>query len=314
MNTGKTNSFTRRAVSALALTALWAGSGRVSASEGEEAFSEVRRDVAYSAASERTALDLYYPIEATAAPKATHIYIHGGGWVNGSKSLGNGFSRKVFEGLSEAGFLGVSVGYRLVDEDKGLFIKDCATDCFDALRYLKLHHEELGIDLDRVYIWGSSAGAHLALLGANAPNATFPGLLASDIPSMDAVIAVYPPTDMPAYEDISVLKNGKLRDLSQRIGASSEEDPVVYSVISPLAHLTQDDPPALLIHGTNDLTVNIEHSYRYLAKSRSLEVPCELVEVPGGGHGGKLFAEGRRPSQDEVVSRMLRFLIAHAED
>ncbi|WP_269526005.1 alpha/beta hydrolase [Coraliomargarita parva] len=276
------------------------------------AYGKISKDIPYKDTSERNVLDVYYPASGE-GPRPTHIYLHGGGWTGGGKGVG-GKMKAVFDPLAEAGFIGISVEYRLVKKGSGPYMRTCVVDCMDAIRYIFTHAEELGVDTDNIFVWGGSAGGHLSLLCATAPSGTFPG----DLPDPEggihfkAVAAWYPPTDMLLYEDISVEYNHKLRDLSQRIGRTVEDDPVAFIEISPLAHLTKKDPPVRIFHGDSDPTVNIQHSIRFDEKAEKLGVPCELITVKNANHGfGSGNGQPIEPGIDVITKGTAGFFIEH---
>lgn len=294
------------------VTLLFLSSSSPVAAEDTAPYGEIRKNIAYKDSGDLNKLDLYFPQDSQ-GPHPTHIFLHGGGWTGGSKGLAP-MQAGVFEKLAEAGFLGIAVGYRLVDEKQDRFMRTCVVDCMDAIRYVSNHAGELGVDTERVYIWGDSAGGHLALLCANAPEETFPGdiaLLGQPL-QFQSVLAWYPPTDMLDYEAISVEFNHELRDLSKRLGRKLEEDPVAFIEISPLAHLTKSDPPALLIHGDSDRIVNLEHSTRYLMKAQTLGVPVELRIIRNADHVFLPVGQPIIPGKDVILETSARYFIDHA--
>ncbi len=123
---------------------------------------KITRDVEYGKAEGRSLkLDIYQPEKPASDKLPVIVWIHGGGWRGGNKSSG---SRLV--GLVNTGeYVGVSVGYRLSGE---------ATwpaqihDCKAAIRWVRAHAKEYGIEPNRIGLWGSSAGGHLvSLLGTS---------------------------------------------------------------------------------------------------------------------------------------------------
>src|SRR6185295_6679368 len=107
---------------------------------------------------ERHKLDLYLP-ERASEPSPLIIWVHGGGWQNGSKDgcppLRSGYVRR--------GYAVASINYRL--SGHAVFPAQIE-DCKAAIRWLRAHAKEYGYDADRIGVWGASAGGHLvALLG-----------------------------------------------------------------------------------------------------------------------------------------------------
>lgn len=278
---------------------------------GDEPFRDIRRDISYREGDPSTTMDLYYPPE-TSDLYPTQIYVHGGGWQRGSKAV-RGRNEQFFARLAEEGFLGISVEYRTMQAEQDIYMRESTMDVLDAVRYVFAHASDLGVDTNRVVIWGSSAGGHLALMGAMASQN--PQLSASpeleDVPvQMKGVVAWFPPTDLVNYETISVEKNGKLRPLSDRIGCLQKDNPSVYVELSPLENLNDTFPPALIFHGDQDRIVHLEHSLRFKQKADRLGVSCTLQVVKGAGHGFKVkpgFKECQ-PDADSIVEESARFL------
>jgi acetyl esterase/lipase len=117
--------------------------------------------------SQDQTLDLYAPKEAKNAPLI--IWIHGGAFLFGSKE---GFAGEpVPLHLLFDGFAVASINYRLIPE--ALFPAQLE-DCKAAVRWLRAHADEFGIDPNRIGVWGASAGAYLAsLLGTTGETQEF---------------------------------------------------------------------------------------------------------------------------------------------
>ena len=109
-------------------------------------------------------LDIYYPKTAKEGEKLpVVIYTHGGGWAAGSRhGAANASFKTVHTALLEKGFCVVSVSYRLWKKGGSTTMRDCVIDSKDALRYLSKHSETLGIDTNRFFSFGDSAGGHIS--------------------------------------------------------------------------------------------------------------------------------------------------------
>ena len=91
------------------------------------------------------------------------VYVHGGGWEQGTHELGRD-ELDIVNPLRDYGVAVASIQYRLTDE-KSKF-PDPINDVTDAIRYLTANANELNIDKGRICLLGGSAGAHLSLLAA----------------------------------------------------------------------------------------------------------------------------------------------------
>ncbi|MDR3615035.1 MAG: alpha/beta hydrolase [Candidatus Obscuribacterales bacterium] len=118
----------------------------------------VYRDIIYaekSASREQQCFDLPVPQSTRAVPLI--VYIHGGGWVVGDKTM----NPAVW--IWKRGSAVASINYRLAPMAKFPAQLD---DCIYALKYLQSHAREYNRDPNRIGIFGISSGAHLAALAA----------------------------------------------------------------------------------------------------------------------------------------------------
>jgi len=156
-------------------------------------------------------------------------------------------------------------------------VPEAVADVRRAVRFIRLNAEKFGIDPIRIGVCGGSAGGHLSLvLGTTADDgdkkAKDPVDRTSD--RVQAVVAYFPPVDLREWV-------GKLTDRFPALGF----DPKLAESVSPLLHVSSDDPPTLLIHGDKDTLVKPDNSDRILAAFKKEKVPCDLIVMKGAGHG-----------------------------
>jgi len=108
-------------------------------------------------------VDVYYREGMENAP--LYVYFHGGGWAGGKKDIPAPRNPWLTPSFIGDGCVIASVEYRLVGTH-GSVLDDCVHDCSDAIRYFMKHANEFCIDPNRIFVGGTSAGAHLALLCA----------------------------------------------------------------------------------------------------------------------------------------------------
>ena len=90
--------------------------------------------------------------------RACFLTIHGGGWTGLDPRRQYPFAAH----FAKLGLLGISVEYRLVKPGSGTTVFDCVKDSRSAMRYVRAHAAELGIDPQKIVANGGSAGGHLA--------------------------------------------------------------------------------------------------------------------------------------------------------
>jgi acetyl esterase/lipase len=183
-------------------------------------------------------------------------------------------------------------------------IPECVADVKRAIRFIRLHAKDYGIDPERIGVTGGSAGGHLSLmLGCNSDNGDEKARDAVDRVScrVQAVACFFPPTDFLNYGEKGkvALGRGTLEGFKAPFDFM-EMDPVTRSFvpvvmeekrreigrqISPITHVSSDDPPTLIMHGDADKLVPIQQAEIMIAKLKEAGVPAELVVKPGAAHG-----------------------------
>ena len=158
-------------------------------------------------------------------------------------------------------------------------VPDAVSDVKLAVRHIRAHAADFGIDPARIGVWGGSAGGHLSLvLGSMGDDGNVAGKEESEKVSsrVQAVVAYFPPTDIREYVNH--------KTLSPQFPAVVFPDDQADDV-SPLLAVTPDDAPTLLIHGDKDELVPISHSERFLEAMKKSNVVCELIVMKGAAHG-----------------------------
>lgn len=232
-------------------------------------------------------LDLYLP-EKSDSPSLI-VWIHGGAWRKGSKD------RCPFAWMIEYGYAVASVQYRLTD--KASFPAQIH-DCKGAIRWLRTHAEKHAYDAKKIGVAGISAGGHLVgLLGTSGDVKELEGNVGGNLEKSSRVQAVL---DMCGPSDFLLrLKNNPKAvnppdsPVAMLLGGPASEKQDIARLASPAQHVTKDDPPLLIFHGTKDPLVNPNQSghLRDLYRKEDLEVTLELI--PEGGHVPKEFWDKR---------------------
>jgi acetyl esterase/lipase len=227
-------------------------------------------------------LDLRVP-RSRDRPPPLIIWIHGGGWMRGSRRRlpPNLFENGLHDLMVDAGYAVAAVDYRLAREAgfPGMLL-----DVKAAIRWLRGHAAEFGIDAERVVLWGESAGAHLALMaalgtGLDVAERTGEHLDRSETPT--AVVDWYGPTDLAALAALG--RGGSNPD--DGLAAMIERDGRwTYSELSPRNHVRGDAPPVFVAHGTDDDVVPVAQSRELVARLRAVGATVDHLEVPGAGH------------------------------
>ncbi len=250
----------------------------------------------------RQKLDVYLPAETgKAAPLPLVIWIHGGGWRKGNKL---NIPRQL--SLIEQGFAVASINYRL--SHHATFPAQIH-DCKAAIRYLRKHAADYGLDPTRFGVWGSSAGGHLvALVGTSGDVRRLEGNLgATDASSrVQAVCDFFGPTDFTKLANRPPNPNIKSTDplmqpIPRLLGGTVQDKPKLAKQASPVTYVSSDDPPFLIMQGNADPLVPWQQSQLLHQLLERAGVDSTLVIVDGAGHG--FFKE---PHQLELVQEFFK--------
>jgi acetyl esterase/lipase len=240
-------------------------------------------------------LDVYEP-QGGAGPRPAVIYIHGGGWVGGSKER----SALALLPYLANGFVGVNVQYRL---GRVSLAPAAVEDARCALRWVLRNAEEYGIDTSRIIVTGHSAGGHLSLTTGMLPASA--GLdrqcVGLDDVRVAAIVNWFGITDVadlidgPNTKSYAVAWLGSMPDRAE-----------IARWVSPLTYVRSDVPPTITIHGDADAVVPYAHATRLHAALEEAGVPNRLVTIAAGGHGG-FSAE----QATQAYAAIMDFLAAH---
>jgi acetyl esterase/lipase len=201
--------------------------------------------------------------------------------------------------IARAGVVAIPVDYRLVSGAPGTTWPAQLNDVQLAMRWVRSHASEYGIDPDHICAEGDSAGGQLALLLGVLPAAD-PGdmhaLLPGVSPKADCVVAISGPSDLVA---LSKLKAGMVARL---VGPG--DGPHVLALEqsgSPALRARAGAAPAPLIHGMEDPQVDFSQAEEMAAALARVGTPAWLVAHPGGREMKGMTADERRVAWPHIV-------------
>ncbi len=191
------------------------------------------------------------------------VFFHGGGWVGGTPSLFSGHCKY----FASRGLVCATVEYRLIGRGEKETPLVCIQDAKSAMRWVRSHAKELGIDSTRIASAGGSAGGHLA---------AFCGLVdGKDDPQDD--LSISPKSNaMVLYNP--VFNNGPGQYAYARIGEH-------YKEFSPAHNITSNAPPAVIFLGTQDHLIPVETAKDFQTQMKNVGVKCDLYLYEGQKHG-----------------------------
>ena len=226
------------------------------------------------------------------------ILVVSGGFVSSHDSIQPSFVRP----LTDRGYTVFTVVH---GSQPRFTVPEIVQDMNRAVRFIRHHSKEYGIDPERLGVCGASAGGHLSLMlgtagGVGKADAKDP--VDRESSRVQAVACFFPPTDFLNYGKTGLRKihatdhgppyraafDYRELDPQSRLWVSITDEARLEEIarqISPVYHVTPDDPPTFIIHGDQDQLVPLQQSELIVEKLKKAGVEAELVVKNGAGHG-----------------------------
>lgn len=280
----------------LVVAAFWAACVAQGAVAQEAANFDRKEDVIYGRKDGLAmTMDVFTPKENKNG--AAVIFCVSGGWVSAHAAIHPSFVQEFLN----RGYTVFAVVHGSQPKYTNL---EAVADMNRAVRFIRTHAADYGVDPNRFGITGASAGGHLSLMiGTAGTDGSADSMDPVDKSSsrVQAVACFFPPTDFLNYgkEGENAMGRGVLAnfrapfDYQYYDEAKREFEPITDEAkllelgkeVSPVYHVTADDPPTLIIHGDADTLVPIQQAQLVIDKLKAAGVEAELVTKPGAGHG-----------------------------
>lgn len=229
-------------------------------------------------------LHIFYPEhQVPREPTPAIVFFFGGGWNSGSPSQ---FYPQC-EYLASRGMVAMAAEYR-VKSKHGTSPRECVEDGKSAVRWIRIHAAQLGVDPNRLAAGGGSAGGHVA-----AATGTIPGMEGDgeqlEVSSRPDALVLFNP----------VFDNGPGGYGHARVKSYWKE-------ISPLHNVTDTTPPTIVLLGSQDQLVPVETAERFSERAQQAGVRCDVHLYEGEGHG--FFNYQNRTPYRATMEEVDRFL------
>jgi len=236
------------------------------------------------AGGESLTLDAFVP--EGAGPFPTVIFVHGGGFMNGTKQS---YIKPLFEPVGNAGFAWFTINYRLAPKHRW---PACGDDVATAVRWVKAHAAEYRVDPKRIALVGESAGGHLVSWVGGSTDETL---------RVAAVVPIYAPHDLEWRVKHKKELGSPMKALLD-ITEMNDESFKKLREASPSSRVHAGMPPYLLIHGDNDAQVPYEQSPMFQKQMLAVGNTCDLITVKGGEHGMGKWKQNGSDYQEQMIA------------
>lgn len=222
--------------------------------------------------------------------RAAIVFFFGGGWIGGSPAQFYPQARA----LADRGMIAMAAAYRVQSRHQTTPF-ECVKDGKSAIRWVRQHCGDLGVDPDRVVAAGGSAGGHVAACT---------GMIAGvEEDGEDTRISSAP--------NAMILFNPVLDTTEKGYGAE-RFDPEQQTAISPCHHVREDLMPTLIFHGNADKVVPFENAQRFNRLMKEAGNLSDLVTFEGRGHGffnsKKVLDKQSQSDFDATLLKSIEFL------
>lgn len=246
----------------------------------------IRRNVLYREVNGvRLRLDAYLP-----AAKGLHpavVFLHGGGFRAGTRSSfapGEQAFGPTGRALARNGLAVFAIDYRLAPQFR---FPAAEQDGLAAVRWVRRHAHDLGVDRARLGLFGVSAGGNLAVLAATQPS--------SPLDHVRVAVSWSGPMDLVRFYPAHPF-------VAEYLGCIASACPSRYRAASPVDHVDHGDPPMLLANSSAE-TVPIGQAREMIGRLAAVRVAHQLLMIPGGRHAGQY--------EPQAWPATLRFLRQH---
>ena len=219
----------------------------------------------------KLSLHFFFPENHKVTDKTpTIVFFHGGGWKGGGAA--HFYNQSAY--LASRGMIAISVEYR-VEKPHGTTPIECVKDGKSAMRWIKTHASEYGIDPNQILAGGGSAGGHVA-----AAMATLEGFNEEG-----------EDTSLSCIPKALVLFNPVANNSAEGYGYDRVK--AYWEEFSPYHNLSENTPPTLIMLGTKDKLFKPALAEQYKQKMESFGLRCDLILYKDQDHAFFNFDQNR---------------------
>jgi len=286
----------------MSIIAFFAGLFGIDIGQGSDS-DYVYKNLAYGS-HERQVMDLYLP-EENDGEVGLLLIIHGGAWIAGDKDE---YKPALETACNDLGFAAAAINYRYISET--VDIHDIIDDIGASLGKIKETAAAKGININKVLLTGSSAGAHLAMLYAYSQKESAPITPAAVVsncgPTDLADESFFINNDLGDEEFVSLLFSyacGKKFTYAERATAVE-----ALRAVSPLYCVDENTVPTVINHGEKDTIVPYSNATAIVERFKQYGVDYDFNSYPNSGHELGKDEENIKIADDLLYEYLMTYL------
>lgn len=236
--------------------------------------------------NKRIGINVYH-VEDKVKNKPVIIYIHGGGWIEGSKDDHEQMN-KIF---AKNGYVVISLDYDLSTRENNYW-NFTEKQLLYGILWGKNNMSLYNGDINQLYMIGDSAGGNLALnLSYKINNGEYDAINEQKLPQIKAVSVIYPVIDLKEFYNNNsfIMENLAKEMVTSYTGENPNKFLERHETLNPGNFITEKIPPSLIIVGEQDSLVPPNATYKFIEKLKKNNVKNKLVRIPYGNHVGDNF-------------------------
>ncbi|GAB6170193.1 alpha/beta hydrolase [Clostridium carnis] len=250
-------------------------------------------------------LDIYGPKKKLKGGSPVILYVHGGSWVYGDKSIPTTIS-PLLDAFREEGFTIISTSYELMRGNE-IFDKQI-TDIKDTIRWIHKNKDLYGFNENEIGVIGASSGAHLALMASYTDDNEFLGNneLRGYQSTVKYIVDFFGPTDLKTLDLSNV--EWDLEQIINSVESNNTKDEI-FKKYSPINYIKEDLPKTLIVHSKMDNVVPYENSLKLFNELNNSKNKVEILTLESSNHD---FSEINTKEIIPVVIKMLSFIVKNS--
>lgn len=273
-------------------------------------------------------LDIYKPKNATSSKLPVVVYVHGGAWAKGDKTVrADSYIESFILKLVEKNYAVISIDNTLVNETVHFPLP--IQDTKDAVRWVRKNADKYNFDPNNIGFFGASSGAHLSMLAAYTNDNEYVGSpeLSSYSGKVNYVVSNFGPTDLNKllhtrlgkipvtivgwfFKPIVEIRQKLVMGISGYDIQTEKRKAVDYlETVSPINDV-ENAVPTFILHGNKDRVAPLQQSKKLVRKLKKNNVENSLVIVKDGIHG---FRTTDKTYLNQLNDQMVNFIISHTK-